>query len=86
MYLLWILLIFMVPYIVRLVKGPTVWDRFLGLNLMATKIVLIIIVFASMHNRAYLLDLAIVSTLLWFICIIFTALFLRDRMKKEENK
>ena len=79
MHLLWVMLIFLVLYMVKLVKGPAIWDRFLALNLISTKMVIIIIVFASMYDTAYLLDLAIISTLLWFICIIFTALFLKDR-------
>ena len=85
MHLLWVMLIFLVLYMVKLVKGPAIWDRFLALNLISTKMVIIIIVFASMYDTAYLLDLAIISTLLWFICIIFTALFLRDRMKGGEH-
>jgi len=81
MYLLWIMLVFSLPYILKLIKGPTIWDRVLALNLVSFKIVIIIIIFASINKTAYLLDLAIVSTLLSFLCIIFTALFLRDRMR-----
>ena len=80
MHLLWIMLAFLLPYMVKLVKGPTVWDRVLALNLVSIKMVIIIVIYASIRQTSYLLDIAIVSTLLWFICIIFTALFLRDRM------
>ena len=81
MRLVWIMLAFLIPYTIRLVKGPVIWDRILALNLVSVKIIIIIVISASIQKTAYLLDLAIVSVLLWFICIIFTALFLRDRMK-----
>ena len=85
MHLLWIMLAFLVPYTVRLVKGPVIWDRVLALNLISIKTVIIIIILASIYNRSYLLGIAIVTTILWFICIIFTALFLRDRMRGEKK-
>jgi len=81
MYLLWIMLAFLLPYIIRLLRGPTIWDRLIALNLVSIKVIIIIIIFASINEKAYLLDIAIVSILLWFICIIFTAFFLRDRTK-----
>ena len=81
MYLLWIMFVFLSLYIVRIVKGPSIWDRLLGLNLMSTKIVIIIIIFASLNETAYLLDFAIVYALLGFIGIFFTARFLLGRTK-----
>ena len=81
MYLLWVMVVFLLIYIVWVVKGPSIWDKFLGLSLISTKIGILIIVFASNAKAAYLLDFAIVSILLWFACIIFTALFLLDRIK-----
>jgi len=81
MYILWIMFIFLSLYIVRIVRGPSIWDRLLGLNLTSTKIIIIIIVFASFHETAYLLDFAIVYALLGFIGTIFTARFLLGRIK-----
>lgn len=81
MYVLWILSAFLALFIVRAAQGPSVWDRLLGLSLISTKIILIIVVFASVYDTAYLLDYAIVQALLGFISIVFTALFLLERMK-----
>jgi len=67
--------------VIRVIKGPSIWDRFLGVNLVYTKIVIIIIVFASIHETAYLLDFAIVYVLLAFISTFFTARFLLGRAK-----
>ena len=81
MYILWILLAYLTIYIVRVVKGPSIWDRLLSLSLISTKVILIIVIYASFHETAYLLDFAIVYALLGFISIIFTALFLLERTK-----
>jgi len=85
MYLIWIMLAFLVLYMVRVVRGPDIWDRFLGLSLISVKIVIITILYASIRDTAFFLDIAIVYNLLWFICIIFTALFLLDSRRNINN-
>ena len=79
MIVFWIMLGLLAMYIVRAVIGPTVWDRLLGMNLISTKIIIIIIVVASIYNRSYLLDFAIIYALSGFIGTIFLALFLSER-------
>jgi len=81
MYLFWILLACMALYIARVVRGPSIWDRLLGLSLISTKVILIIVVIASIRETPYLLDVAIVYALLGFISIIFTAQFLQEKIK-----
>ena len=83
--MIWIMLAFLPLYLVMVVRGPTLWDRFLGLCLISTKIEIIIIIFASVYNNTQLLDFAIIYTLLWFMCVIFTALFFLDRIKGGKN-
>ena len=85
MYVLWILLVYLLLFLIRVVMGPSAWDRLLGMNLVTTKIIMIIIVFASIHETAYLLDFAIIYTLFGFIGVIFTALFLLERGKGGRN-
>ena len=84
MYVLWILAVFLFLFLLRVIMGPSIWDRLLGMNLMTTKIVLIIVVFASVTETAYILDFAIIYTLLGFIGVIFTVLFLLERIKKQD--
>jgi len=79
--MIWVMLAFLTVFIVRVVKGPSIWDRLLGLSVISTKVILIIVFFASYNQIAYLLDIAIVFALLGFISIIFTALFLLQRIK-----
>ena len=81
MYIVWIMLVYIFLFLVRIIKGPTVWDRLLGMNLMTTKVIIIIIALASFFDITYLLDFAIVYTLFGFICSIFIALFLMDRTR-----
>ena len=73
-------------YIIRAVKGPTRWDRLLSMNLISTKIIVIIILFASIYNTTFLLDFAIIYALSGFIGTIFIALFLSQRRKKTGEK
>ena len=75
------LLACMVFYIVRTIKGPSIWDRLLGMNLISTKIITMIVVFASIDGSAFILDFAIIYALSGFIGTIFVALFLMDRQK-----
>ena len=82
MYLFWIMLGFLTLYIVVVIKSPNIWDRLLGMSLLSMKVVIIIIIAASYYETAYILDIAIASTLLSFGFIIFSAHFLRERKKK----
>jgi multicomponent Na+:H+ antiporter subunit F len=75
MLVFWILMGLLALYILRTFMGPTIWDRLLGLNLIASKVIVIIIVLASVYDMSYLLDFAIIYTLSGFIGIIFLALF-----------
>jgi len=76
-----VLLVLLAFYIGMAAKGPTTWDRLLGLDLVCTKIILIIIAFAALHNTTFLLDFAVIYALSGFIGIIFIALFLSRRKR-----
>lgn len=77
--ILWIMFALLGIYLIQIKKGPTVWDRLLGMSLITTKVTIIIIVFASLNQTSFLLDFAIVYALIGFISIIFVASFLADR-------
>ena len=69
----------LVMYIIRALRGPSIWDRLLAMNLIATKIIVIIVIYASISNVAFMLDFAIIYTLSGFIGTIFIALFISER-------
>ena len=79
MHILWAMLALLALYIFRAVKGPSIWDRLLSLNLIATKIIIIIVVFASVQGIGFMLDFAIIYSLSGFLGTIFVALFLSER-------
>ena len=85
MYILWIMLVFLFLFIIRAIKGPSIWDRLMAMNIISTKIIIIIIVFASVNETAYLLDFAIIYALFGFIGTIFIALFLSERSKRRKE-
>ena len=80
-YILWVLLGCLAFYLIRTIKGPSIWDRLLGMNLASTKIITMIAVFASVNEAGYILDFAIIYALSGFIGTIFIALFFWERQK-----
>jgi len=83
-----ILFVYICLYILKIIEGPSIWNRLLGMNLITTKIILMIVVFASTTGAAYFLDFAILYAICGFIGVIFLANFMSDRViaDKEENK
>jgi len=75
---------FMIIYLVRVLIGPSIWDRLVGFSLISSKIILLIVVYASIMEINYYLDFAIAYALLGFICISFITIFLRGRLKEEK--
>ena len=75
---------FLIVYLIRVIIGPTLWDRLMGFSLISSKIVLLIVVYASISGTSYFLDFAIVYALLGFICITFITIFLRSRTKEDK--
>jgi len=66
---------------VRILLGPTVWDRLLAFNLLSSKLIMIIVMCAILFEKNFLLDIALTYSLLGFVRTLFIALFVRDRWK-----
>lgn len=60
-------LVAMVLYLVRALRGPTVFDRILAVNAFGTTVVLFICVHGFLAGRPDFLDLALVYALMNFI-------------------
>ncbi len=60
-------LVTMLLSMIRALKGPTVYDRVMALNMFGTKTVLIIALIGFLTGRPDFLDLALVYALLNFI-------------------
>ena len=54
----------------RALLGPTVYDRILAVNMIGTKTVLLIAVFAFLSGRTDILDIALIYALINFIGVV----------------
>lgn len=63
-----IVLIFVSMY--RVVKGPTIADRVVALNVIATKITIAIVIVSILTNQQSYIDVALVYALIGFIASI----------------
>ncbi len=66
---------------VRILVGPTLWDRLIGFNLMSSKLIMIIVLCAIIFKKNFLLDIALTYALIGFVSTLFIARFVRDRGK-----
>ncbi|TVR58424.1 MAG: pH regulation protein F [Spirochaetaceae bacterium] len=65
--------------VARVIIGPTIWDRILGLNLISSKIIVAIVFFALILEKSYLLDIAIVYSLIGFIGSVLISRFVEKK-------
>jgi len=61
--------------LIRVVIGPTMWDRLLGIGLGASKITLAIILLSFVQNQDFILDVALLFSLLGFLVTVLLARF-----------
>jgi multicomponent Na+:H+ antiporter subunit F len=76
---LFIIAIYIALVLVRVILGPTIWDRLLGLNAISAKIIMSIVIFSIITNKTYLLDVALVYALLGFISTVLIARFIEKK-------
>jgi len=65
--------------IIRMIQGPTIWDRLLTFNQLSSKITISIVMMSIITSQSFLLDIAIVYTLLSFISSVLIARFIREK-------
>jgi len=83
MYILWVMFAFLLMYLVIAIRGPSIWDRLLGMSLISSKIIVIVLIFSSFQEVSYLLDYVIIYALSGFIGTMFIALY---RGNKRRNR
>ncbi|PKM61173.1 MAG: pH regulation protein F [Firmicutes bacterium HGW-Firmicutes-4] len=76
---LFVIAIYIVLVLVRVILGPTIWDRLLGLNAISAKMIMSIVILAIITNQSYLLDVALVYALLGFISTVLIARFIEKK-------
>jgi multicomponent Na+:H+ antiporter subunit F len=65
--------------VIRMIMGPTIWDRLLTFNQLSTKIVASMVFFSLMTKQTFLLDIAIVYTVFSFVSSVLIARFVKGR-------
>ena len=80
-----VLSLLMLVYLYRVIRGPTVYDRVLGLNGMSTKAIVIIVLLGTMFGRVDMfVDISTGYALLNLVSALAIAKFLEKR--GESNK
>jgi len=74
-----ILALFSIAGLFRLLRGPTVWDRLLGFNLFSSKVIIISILIGVIIDRSFMIDVALIYSILGFIGTIMIARFVERR-------
>ncbi len=62
---------------IRVIIGPSLWDRLLGLSLVCSKIILIIILYSLMMRQSFYLDIGLIFAMLGFVGTTSISTFLR---------
>ncbi len=65
--------------LIRAIIGPTVWDRLLSIGLGASKVTLAVVLVAVSIPETYLLDLAMLLSILGFLVTVLLARYIERR-------
>jgi multicomponent Na+:H+ antiporter subunit F len=76
-------LVTMALALIRAVRGPTVYDRVLSVNMFGTKTVLLLSVIAFLGGRPDFLDLALAYALINFIGVLAVLEFFKSRSARR---
>ena len=80
------LLVTMALALTRAIKGPSVYDRVLAVNMVGTKTVLLLSVVTFILGRPSFLDIALVYALINFIGVMAVLEFFRSRADTGESR
>lgn len=72
--------------LIRAIIGPRVTDRILGINMLGTLVIAMIAILSQMMKESYLLDVALIYTMISFVTVLVLAsVYLRKRNKKTDK-
>lgn len=77
------ILVTMVLAIARALRGPTVYDRLLAVNMFGTKTALLLAVVAFLFDRADFLDLALAYALINLVGVLAVLEFFQNRIDAD---
>ena len=84
-FVLVILAVLMVVYLYRVVRGPSVFDRVLGLNGISTKAIVLLVLIGTLFERVEMfVDISTGYALLNLVSALAVAKFLEERGAQQE--
>ncbi|WP_239017263.1 monovalent cation/H+ antiporter complex subunit F [Seongchinamella sediminis] len=78
------ILVTMILALVRALRGPSVYDRVLAVNMFGTKTALLLAVLAFLFNRPDFLDLALAYALINLVGVLAVLEFIQTKPRKTE--
>ena len=69
--------------VIKAIYGPTLWDRLLCMSILSSKTIVVICLIAIISEKRFLLDVAMVFSILGFIGIVYLSRYLQGREKDE---
>ena len=78
------ILVTMVLALIRAIRGPTVYDRVLAVNMFGTKTALLLSVVAFLYGRPDFLDLALTYALINFVGVLAVLEFFQKRSQQRD--
>ena len=82
LFVLDVIAILIVMYLYRVVRGPTVFDRLLGLNGISTKAIILLIVIGTVYERVEMfVDISTGYALLNLVGVLAITKYLTERWK-----
>lgn len=78
------ILVTMILALVRALRGPTVYDRVLAVNMFGTKTALLLAVIAFLFGRPDFLDLALAYALINLVGVLAVLQFIQTKPRKIE--
>lgn len=77
--------------LIRAIRGSRIADRVIAVNMMGTLIVIIICILSFMMNEGYLVDIAMIYTMLSFLAVVlltkvYMGVYREKRRQREENR
>jgi multicomponent Na+:H+ antiporter subunit F len=80
------ILVTMVLALTRALRGPTVYDRILSVNMFGTKTVLLLSALTAQSGRSAFLDLALTYALINFIGVLAVLAFVQGHAEREAKR
>lgn len=73
---IWVILVSTSLVLYRIIKGPSTYDRMLGVNVIGTKTIIILVLIGYVFERPYFFDIALLYAILNFIATVVIAKYL----------